>query len=544
MRVLRFAPLVVGLACTVPRYEAVGGKCDDAHACPYGLACVDGVCQVCQHAAQCGASEVCSAGACTSCSDRVACPRGEQCVGGRCLPACDVSLQSLIDAADPNDIVVVPSCVYRETVSIDHPLALAGRAGAEVRGSDVWSGFQASNGLWTKGTLPPLGGAGCSAGQVCRGPEQVFLDGLALRQVSSAPKPGEFLVDANRSVVLADDPTGRVVEVTVRRRWLETRSDGLTIEGLVLRHAAAGEEGAITNDGYSGWTLRRCAVSDTASDAVVLSAGSALVVERSTISRPGRRGISAADGSAIRLSLNRVDEVNVEGFDDGDYAGIRLAAPGVRAEGNEISHAPGSGIDAEGKDVTLVANRIHHTRGNGISLQYCDGALIEGNAVWETGWGPPPRGWGFDAGLLLYAVRNVEVRQNRVAWNGDGITIISHDVGPQWSSMFNIFVHDNVIVGGNDPRDGFWDILLGWLSDDPTTDLYAATSNNRGARNLYWDTLPEGKGGRFNWGNNDGITMLSQFNLTPGEDGGRYLTFAEKDALLSDAGVPTAPEAH
>jgi hypothetical protein len=34
---------------------------------------------------------------------------------------------------------------------------------------------------------------------------------------------------------------------------------------------------------------------------------------------------------------------------------------------------------------------------------------------------------------------------------------------------------------------------------------------------------------------------LSAFNLTPGEESGRYLTQSEKDALVASKGIPANP---
>jgi hypothetical protein len=56
-------------------------------------------------------------------------------------------LQSLIDAAPADSTLLVPACVFRETVSIDRPLTLQGQPGSEIRGSDVWSSWHANGRL-------------------------------------------------------------------------------------------------------------------------------------------------------------------------------------------------------------------------------------------------------------------------------------------------------------------------------------------------------------------------------------------------------------
>src|SRR5947209_13544092 len=50
---------------------------------------------------------------------------------------CGRSLQSIVDGAALGGTVLLPACVYRETVTISKPLTLAGQPGAEIRGSDI-----------------------------------------------------------------------------------------------------------------------------------------------------------------------------------------------------------------------------------------------------------------------------------------------------------------------------------------------------------------------------------------------------------------------
>ena len=65
------------------------------------------------------------------------------------------TLQGLVDAARPGAVVDVPAGVYRESVTIDKPLTVRGE-GAEIRGSDVWSDWQATGSRWrSNASVPP-----------------------------------------------------------------------------------------------------------------------------------------------------------------------------------------------------------------------------------------------------------------------------------------------------------------------------------------------------------------------------------------------------
>lgn len=143
--------------------------------------------------------------------------------------SCAITLQSLVDAAPPGGIVTVAPCIYRETVTINKPLTLIGQPGTEIRGSDVWADWKHSGSHWVSGPVPLLPSFHApnrcvsGTGERCLKPEQVFFDGRAMQYADSEPQTGQFTVDAARNIVLADDPTGHMVEVTVRSRWIVTR---------------------------------------------------------------------------------------------------------------------------------------------------------------------------------------------------------------------------------------------------------------------------------------------------------------------------------
>ena len=65
-----------------------------------------------------------------------------------------------------------------------------------------------------------------------------------------------------------------------------------------------------------------------------------------------------------------------------------------------------------------------------------------GNRLWENGWRFPAWGWG--GGIVVSSSRNVEVFDNVVAWNPDGISIISQQrERSAFNDVRNISVHDN-----------------------------------------------------------------------------------------------------
>jgi hypothetical protein len=146
-------------------------------------------------------------------------------------PDCGRRLQELVDEARPAATVLVPPCVYRETVTISGPIALIAETGAEIQGSDVWTDWSRRDGLWVQGGLPSLGGSGeCLEDRDCQPPYQVFLDDVALKRVRGRPAAGQFVV-RGAEVQLADDPTGGTVEVSTRTWWSVGSADDVRIAG-------------------------------------------------------------------------------------------------------------------------------------------------------------------------------------------------------------------------------------------------------------------------------------------------------------------------
>ena len=285
---------------------------------------------------------------------------------------CGVPLQSLVDQAPPGGVVVVPPCIYRETVVVDKPLTLRGQPGAEIRGSDVWSDWTVDGRVWVSSLSVPVFPAHgeCQPGtQRCLWPEQVFMNGSPLTQVAadSLPKTGEFALDGQRHVVIADDPAGETVEVTVRRYWIVPEADGIVIEDLRMRHAANdSQEGAITDGGHEVW-IRNCKLSDTHGAIVSLSGSGG--IENSDLYRGGQLGIHKG-GSVV--SGNRIHDNNTEDFNSGwEAGGLKSILSGMLIENNVVYDNAGPGIwfDGDAQDTTIVGNTVYGNEGPGILLR-------------------------------------------------------------------------------------------------------------------------------------------------------------------------------
>jgi parallel beta-helix repeat protein len=469
-------------------------------------------------------------------------------------PACEASLQSLVDAAAPESVVVAPGgCVYRETVVVGKPLTLVADPGAEIRGSEIWTGWEKRGDHWVKGVVPPFfagDGVKCTPGtERCLWPEQVFLDGKPLMQVDSNPQSGQFSVDSERNVVLADDPDGHVVEVSVRRQWVAARADNVTIRGFTMRHAAnARGLGAITNrhDGglnyHSGWTIEDNVLSD-AHAAVVALKGEDNKLLGNDISRGGQLGIHGG-GQHILVQNNRIHDNNTEDFHRGWEAGGAKFAVGVndlRVDDNEIFSNRGGGFwcDVDCTEVIYSNNRAHHNWGAGLHLEGSSGAKIFGNVVWENGWRYHTDSRVWAAGIKVSCSRNVEIYDNVLAWNASGITVLHYErEDPSWNVVEDIYVHNNSILSEDGPS-LYWVQADGWEGGM----MARRSANNRGERNRYWYLSSQYPDSRFRWVERR-FGKLTRFSRTRGEERGRYISQSEKEQIVSSAGIPSSPEPH
>jgi parallel beta-helix repeat protein len=501
---------------------------------------------------------------------------------------CARSLQAKVDAAPAGGTVRAEPCVYREQLRITKPLTLVGQLGTEIRGSEVWTGWTslASGNFQSPKSLPrfPQDDVSCEAGtRRCAWPEQVFINGVPQQQVAarSDPAAGQFKVNRSRHVILGTDPAGETVEVTVRRHWItgSPSADGVTIRGFTMRHAANGWRcGAIqsrepsTGSGSRFSSCRSKPDGDdwNVRDNVLLHAHGAVVSVRADraditgneIAYGGQLGVHNP-GDFSLVADNLIHDNNTERFcvvlrecdgysTDGnstvsetliESGGAKIAGNQVDVivEDNEIDHNYGNGLwfDVGTHDIVASNNRVHHNARRGIFFEISDGAKIFSNIVYENGSARTNHVNG--AGIQVGNSSNAEVYNNTLAWNADGIAVVGvNREGKEHDSVHNVHVHHNIILAtaSQDKRKNH--VALAWL-ESRSAILSDPTNNNWGANNRYWYPSQEGALERYRWSDKS-IQKLADFNTTPGEENGRYLTQDETKVTLTEESLPFAPE--
>jgi len=259
----------------------------------------------------------------------------------------------------------------------------------------------------------------------------------------------------------------------------------------------------------------------------------------SHLTRGGQLGVhSGGDGTTgLTIARNRITDNNTEGFAPGWEAGGVKAALAVDLvfEDNVVTGNDGVGLwcDIDCRDTRFVGNRVGSNANAGIQFEISQGAVIEDNVVWDNGWAYSTWGWG--GGILVSSSSNAEVRGNTLAWNADGIVVVSQDRGREEPDLtHDVVVEGNTVIGqeGN----GF---LLAWL-EDWEGGVFDDTNSNRGQGNAF--SPDSGMACPFEW---DGCrSSIDAFAATPGGADSRYLAQEEAPLVLASADVAESPIPH
>ena len=328
----------------------------------------------------------------------------------------------------------------------------------------------------------------------------------------------------------------------VRQRWMTVTGPGVTVDGLTMRNAAPGEyqSGSLDVDGASDFTLRNASLSDGSYADLRLWNGAGHTIADSSFTAGRAIGIVGWNVTGSTISGNRLTGNNTTGADPGNEAGgIKLGqSSDVTISGNEVGGNDGVGIwcDVGCARVTISDNRVHDNTHQGILYEISSGGSITGNVAWENGWHHTAWGWG--GGIVISSSGTTDVSGNTVAWNADGITVLSQDRSGAPAVTGNR-VDDNVIAIAPQPGDDGDAYALGWL-DDWSSPLFAPGSGNGGDGNAVALVAADGDKA-FAWAGD--YTDPARFAATPGGTGLVVLDPAAAGDRLAAAGVPGTPVA-
>lgn len=307
--------------------------------------------------------------------------------------------------------------------------------------------------------------------------------------------------------------------------------------------------GTVWSDGVDNLVFQG-SVARSAWAGIAIKGGSGHVISGSSFFENGALGIRL--DSVHKTVVENVASYgnNTDGHDPGwEAGGIKVSgnyggASTVAVVGGMFYDNDGSGIwfDVDTTNCNISDNTVHHNTRAGVLYELSSGANIHGNIVYENGFGF--KSWGFGAGILIQNSSNCSVHSNTLAWNADGIVVLSQDRGSAaWNNVTGNRVDNNFIAheDNNEP----WGSFAGAVLEDWDGVATKASSGNGGAGNTYYFT---------DWlasepAVDNGVWILRGRNGDEGFYGvpavfaGNVISRTEANSILASLGIPLSPGA-
>lgn len=369
--------------------------------------------------------------------------------------------QATVDASPEGTTFVIEAGLHRlQEVGPKSGMTFEGQPGSVMNGSvEVQNWEIESEQRWRADgmEMTALEHGDCIEGyEGCRLTQDLFMDDVMLWQVTDVDDlgPGRWFWD-DHSIIVADDPTSRRVELSVATYAFMGAADDVTVRGLVVeKYAVPAQFGAIQSavpgDGPvgRGWLIEDSEV--RLNHGAGIRTGDETIIRRVFIHHNGQLGIAGPGGNNGLVEENEISDNNIAGFRWGWEAGGAkfTETTGLIVRRNRVhdNEGPGLWTDIDNYNTLYESNVVEDNFGPGIYHEISYDAVIRDNTVTGNGFGKDAWLWG--SGILVSASADVEVYQNTVTGNADGIGGIQQDRedGPEGPHLLmNMFVHDNTI---------------------------------------------------------------------------------------------------
>ncbi len=369
-------------------------------------------------------------------------------------------LAAIVSAAPRGTHFVLLPGVHRDgEIAPKDNMTFQGIDGAVLNGSRALEGFEKTTDGWEMGGLNlnmERHGECVEGYEACALRNDLYVDDEMLWRVDDRDQltSGTWWSDG-RTIVMADDPTGHKVEVSILEYAFRSDADSVTIDNLIVeKYAAMAQRGAIqaqaAAEGARGtnWLIENSEV--RLNHGAGIKAGDDTVIRNTRAHHNGQQGITGAGSNNVLIEASEIDNNNLRGFNWGwEAAGTKFTTTSGLVVRDTVVHdnlGPGLWTDIECYDTTYENNVVYGNVAPGIFHEISYDAVIRGNEVYDNGF--ISRDWLWGAGILVAASSGVEVYDNTVTNNADGIAGIQQlrEENGELYRLEDLHVHDNTIT--------------------------------------------------------------------------------------------------
>ena len=347
-------------------------------------------------------------------------------------------------------------------------------------GSMLIDAWIAIDGRWVA-KIPPEGwNAGrARPGSPALSREDLFIDEQLLVQVASLDRlgPGRWYRDGTTAYI-AEDPTGRSVELSVVPHAFAGTARDVVLKGLIVRqYASPAQFGAIEGAKGERWTLIEVSAAHNHSRG--LSLGPGMVVQGGAFVWNGQLGIGG-QGHDVVVKHAEIAHNNYAGYDHWwEAGGMKITkSDNLRFIANYVHHndGPGLWLDWDNRYASIEGNLIAANRAIGLQYEASRNGRVKDNIVARNDQSGYDDGfWG--AEILVQNSSGIEVTGNVVVveYNA-GIGVTQQDRGR--GDFGDHLAIDNVVTGNTliylngDVKSGAW-------GDFREEELYESTRFDR-----------------------------------------------------------------
>jgi parallel beta-helix repeat protein len=371
------------------------------------------------------------------------------------------SIQAAASNAGEGAAILIKAGVHRfQTILPKARQIFVGESGAILSGARVLTGFSRAGAAWVASGQTQQGVvSGNDSDGVCRStaprcgyPEDLFINNVPLQHVASVDwgGPGKWYFDYEHDrIYIWDDPTDKMIETSVTPLAFGGTAPGVTIQNLVIEKYAAPTQSAAVELGPN-WLIEGSELRWHHFTAV--SVTTSTTARRNHVHHNGGLGFQGA-GSNILVADNEISYNGYAGYNPYWASGGSkwVYTENLTVRGNVCHHNRGPGLWTDGNNIYTVYedNVVEDNERGGIFHEISYDATIRYNTVRRNGTAKDWPGWTTGAGIEVVSSPNVEVYENQLEDNWQGITGLDDQRG--WGNrgpwvLENLNVHDNTVI--------------------------------------------------------------------------------------------------